>query len=245
MSFFSKEKKEKKKKKNSRLLFSSLSLSPFSPFSLSLSLSLSLLLLPLRYDNYRGNADACITAMGLSFPPARFVANVTSTASELLRGARKQLQAKKAALGLGGGRFQLSSQQSQGGASVGSNVNSAAAATAAATAASAGPAISQEGEVEAGLAKALVLHTPTDVFVIFRGTMSRRDFDHINLVVYPVEAGAFYGAQGGEKVFVVRRGGERGGDGEEEKAQKGKKKKGKSLSLITHSLTLDDDDKKN
>ena len=155
--------------------------------------------------------------MGLSFPPARFVANVTSTASELLRGARKRLQAKKAGLGLG--RFQVPVPQSQG-ASVGSNVNmngaaasstaatATATATASAAAAAAGPAaaeVSQEGEVEAGLAKALVLHTPSDVFVVFRGTMSRWDFDHINLGVYPVEAGAFYGAQNGEKVFVVRR----------------------------------------
>ena len=154
------------------------------------------------YDNYRDNADACITAMGLSFPPARFVANVTSTASELLRGVCKQLQAKKAGLGLS--RYQ-NQQQSQGGASVGSNVNGGAAPLGASSssAAAAGPAISQEGEVEAGLAKALVFHTGRDVFVIFRGTMSRRDFDHINLVVYPFEAGSFYGAQNGGKVFVV------------------------------------------
>ena len=139
--------------------------------------------------------------MGLSFPPARFVANVTSAASELLRGARARLRAKKeaaAALGFGGSRTQ---QQLQGGASVSSNVNNVASAASPGGGASA--VISPDGEVEAGLAKALVLHTPTDVFVLFRGTMSRRDFDHINLVVYPVEAGAFYGARGGEKVFVV------------------------------------------
>ena len=151
-----------------------------------------------RYDNYRDNADACITAMGLSFPPARFVANVTSTASELLRGVCKQLQAKKAGLGLS--RYQ-NQQQSQGGASV--NGGAAPLGASSSSAAAAGPAISQEGEVEAGLAKALVFHTGRDVFVIFRGTMSRRDFDHINLVVYPVEAGSFCGAQNGGKVFVV------------------------------------------
>ena len=149
--------------------------------------------------------------MGLSFPPARFVANVTSAASELAAGIRKRLQAKKAALGLNGGggsvtRAQGGLTQSQsGGSSVNSNSNvNAAATTAAAAAAPPPPPVPQEGEVEAGLAKALVLHTSTDVFVLFRGTMSRRDFDHINLVVYPVEAGSFYGAQSGEKVFVVR-----------------------------------------
>lgn len=179
--------------------------------------------------------------MGLSFPPARFVANVTSAASELLRAARQQLRAKKeekeARLGLSiqfqspnpsPGQQQQQQHSLPQGASVSSNVNNAAEAAAAASAAAPPVSPSPEGEVEAGLAKALVLHTPSDVFVVFRGTMSRRDFDHINLVVYPVEAGAFYGAQSGEKVFVVSC---FGWEGAKERERNGRGKNSLSPSL--------------
>jgi hypothetical protein len=189
-----------------------------------------------QYDGYRGNAEACLQAMGLSFPPGRFVVSVTSAVAQSYHAAKKAVlervdaaasaaQERKREEAKMKSRFSFPWQQQQSSTSSSSAASAAAdttAATASATAAAPATAVAPATaaaapppppttttaatELDAGFAKALVFHsrTGTDVFVVFRGSMSQNDFDHINLVIYPMEAGEFYGATNGEKVFVVR-----------------------------------------